>query len=168
MSFLFFSPEKVRKPPFPRRAVLQCGLTDHCQIDELLSAMGQTAKSPSVARWADLIRQSNAIRDAGRSPHEPNETLSSESPAFSEVQAYPNPFNPTATIGFRIPGEHTVPVRITVHDVLGRQVAVLLNEAKSPGRHQVVFHGDHLASGVYLYRISAGKSTVTGRMLLLK
>jgi hypothetical protein len=59
-------------------------------------------------------------------------------------------------------------VKITVYDVLGREVAVLVNERKLPGRYEVTFDGSHLASGVYFYRMEAGSFVQTRKLTLLK
>jgi N-acetylneuraminic acid mutarotase len=72
---------------------------------------------------------------------------------YSLNQNYPNPFNPTTGIGFRVSGVSEV--KITVYDVLGRAVAVLVNEEKAPGSYEVKFDGSGVAGGVYLYRLTA-------------
>jgi hypothetical protein len=85
---------------------------------------------------------------------------------FSLKQNYPNPFNPITTIAYSI--EKGTDVRLTVYDVLGREVATLVNEAKKPGMYQVHFDASRLASGIYLYRIQAGSFVKTHKMMLLK
>jgi len=72
--------------------------------------------------------------------------------AFSLSQNYPNPFNPTTVIRYQLPMVGTV--RLGVYDLLGREVAVLVNERKGPGSYTVAFDATGLASGVYLYRLS--------------
>jgi len=81
-------------------------------------------------------------------------------------QNYPNPFNPSTTIRYELP--RTSRVTLTVYDVLGQQVSVLVNERKDAGVHEVSFDGSNLASGVYFYRIQAGDFVQTHRLLLLK
>ncbi|ACF14505.1 peptidase S8 and S53 subtilisin kexin sedolisin [Chloroherpeton thalassium ATCC 35110] len=84
-------------------------------------------------------------------------------------QNYPNPFNPTTTIAYEIPaGASAQWVSLKVFDVLGRQVATLVNERKSAGSYQVTFDASHFASGLYLYRIQAGSYVATRKMLLVK
>lgn len=81
-------------------------------------------------------------------------------------QNYPNPFNPSTTIRFDLNSE--ADISIQVFDVLGREVANLLNEKKSAGSYRLTWSaGDH-ASGVYLYRLSTGRSSATRKLLLLK
>jgi len=96
------------------------------------------------------------------------EDLVSELPVSAELnQNYPNPFNPSTVIRFGIPqsGE----VRLEVFDLLGRRVATLIdNETKNAGYHQVSFDASNLASGIYFYRIVAGKYVDSKRMTLIK
>lgn len=77
--------------------------------------------------------------------------------AFSLSQNYPNPFNPTTRIAYTLPGagSHLLDVSLKVYDLLGRQVAVLVNEPQSPGAYSVDFAPANLAGGVYLYRLEA-------------
>lgn len=91
-------------------------------------------------------------------------------------QNYPNPFNPTTTIRFAIPvgtrpatetaDKHAVSLR--VYDVLGREVATLVNEVKQPGRYSVVFDAGNLPSGVYFSTLAADGFRQTKKLLLIK
>jgi hypothetical protein len=74
--------------------------------------------------------------------------------SIAVLQAWPNPFNPITTIGFVAEAQDLAPLRITVHDVLGRQVAVLVDAVMEPGEHSVTFDATNLASGVYLVRMT--------------
>lgn len=91
---------------------------------------------------------------------------------FALLQNYPNPFNPTTGIRYQVPGVSDV--NIAVYDLLGRRVAVLVNERKPAGRYEVTFDGTGLASGVYMYQYTAspisGGATFqsTKKMLLVK
>ena len=85
---------------------------------------------------------------------------------FSLAQNYPNPFNPSTTIKFELP--HSSWVSLTVYDVLGREVSVLMNERREVGVHEVRFDGSNLASGVYFYRIQAGSFIQSKKLLLLR
>jgi len=98
-------------------------------------------------------------------------TISSVQPdtaplAFSLEQNYPNPFNPVTTISFGL--AMPVNVNLMMYDILGRRVAVLVNERMGAGYHQVKFDGTHLASGVYFYRIQAGSFVETKKLLLVR
>jgi len=96
----------------------------------------------------------------------PGEVGVSSPTAFSMAGAYPNPFNPSTTISFTLPEASRV--TLNVFDVSGRQVAQLVNGLRAAGAHQVTFDGSSLTSGVYLYTLTAGSQTVTGKMVLLK
>ncbi|HQY19804.1 MAG TPA: T9SS type A sorting domain-containing protein [Ignavibacteria bacterium] len=89
---------------------------------------------------------------------------------YSLSQNYPNPFNPSTKINFGIP--ETGQVNISVFDMSGREVSVVLNENKSPGNYEISFNGANLSSGIYYYRISVlanGKSFIdTKKMTLIK
>jgi hypothetical protein len=85
---------------------------------------------------------------------------------FGLDQNYPNPFNPVSTIGFSIPESRFVTLK--VYDILGREVAVLMNEKKPPGRYEVEFDGSGLSSGIYFYRLTAGQYVETRKMILMK
>ena len=81
-------------------------------------------------------------------------------------QNYPNPFNPSTTIAFDVP--EVSHVRLTVYDLLGREVALLVNEERDSGTYRTVFNASNLASGVYLYRLQTGTFSATRRLLLLR
>jgi hypothetical protein len=85
---------------------------------------------------------------------------------FSLSQNYPNPFNPSTRIAFSI--AKTTRVELRVLDVLGRNVALLVDGEKQPGSYEVEWRAGSLPSGVYLYRLQAGEFVETKRMLLLK
>jgi len=86
---------------------------------------------------------------------------------YREVeQNYPNPFNPITTIKYQIPEMSSVTLK--VFDVLGNEIAVLVNEEKTVGNHQVEFEASSLSSGIYFYQLKAGEFIETKKMLLLK
>jgi len=85
---------------------------------------------------------------------------------FHLYQNFPNPFNPGTEISYQLSAVSFVELR--VFDVLGREVATLINERLSPGFHRVSFDGSKLSSGIYVYRLIAGGFTESRRMVLLK
>ena len=90
-----------------------------------------------------------------------------ESPSWFRLeQNYPNPFNPTTTIGFGIIEKRNV--RLSVLNILGEEIRVLLNEEKEAGYHSIDFNASDLPSGVYFYRIQSGNFIDTKKMILLK
>jgi hypothetical protein len=86
--------------------------------------------------------------------------------SYELSQNYPNPFNPNTTIKFEIPKDGLVTLKI--YDILGAEVATLVNEEKSVGRYEVNFNASSLASGVYLYRIQVNDFVNTKKMILMK
>jgi hypothetical protein len=82
------------------------------------------------------------------------------------AQNYPNPFNPTTDIKFSLP--ETGNISLVVYNVIGEQVAELLNQKMDAGYHTVKFDGSNLTSGLYIYRLQTEKSTLTKKMILMK
>ena len=85
---------------------------------------------------------------------------------FSLKQNYPNPFNPTTTIKYQIPKESFVTIKL--FDMLGKEIAILVNEEKQIGSYEIKFDALNLPSGVYLYKLTSGNFTETKKMILLK
>ncbi len=85
---------------------------------------------------------------------------------FVLMQNYTNPFNPSTSIRYSIP--KTSLVNLKVYDVLGKEVATLVNEEKPMGTYQINFDASSLASGIYFYKIQAGNFVQTKKMILLK
>jgi subtilisin family serine protease len=85
---------------------------------------------------------------------------------FALEQNYPNPFNPTTTISYQLPAFSTVVLK--VYDVLGREVATLVNEKKAAGKYSTTWNASSMSSGVYFYRLHAGAYRETKKLLILK
>lgn len=85
---------------------------------------------------------------------------------FALRQNSPNPFNPTTVISFSLPSR--LPARLALYDLLGREVATLIDEELSAGDHTVRFDAGEIASGIYLFRLEAGQFSAVRRMLLLR
>ena len=98
--------------------------------------------------------------------------------SFALLQNYPNPFNPSTVIRFTIPDGVSAPTVLRVYDILGKEVATLVNEVMGPGSHAVTFStqagsvpgekGTTLSSGVYYYQLRAGEFLETRRMMLVR
>ena len=82
------------------------------------------------------------------------------------MQSYPNPFNPTATIEYQVPVSGFV--KLSVYDILGREMTLLVNENKSVGNYRVTFDANDLPGGIYFYRMQAGSFSETKKLLLLR
>jgi hypothetical protein len=96
---------------------------------------------------------------------------------FSLEQNYPNPFNPTTTIKYSIPRHggnanvgtnRDLPVQLKIYDMLGNEIAALVDEQKSPGIYEVTFDGSNLTSGVYFYQLFTGSFSETKKFVLMK
>jgi hypothetical protein len=85
---------------------------------------------------------------------------------FSLSQNYPNPFNPSTTIVYRVPSRESVSLK--VYNLLGQEVATLVNEVKQAGRHEVKWNAGGLPSGMYVYRLQAGGFGGAKKLLLLR
>lgn len=85
---------------------------------------------------------------------------------FALLQNYPNPFNPSTQITFSLPERSNVTLKI--FDILGKEIATLVNETKSAGTYNVNFDASKLSSGVYIYSIQAGDFAESRKMLLMK
>jgi len=117
-----------------------------------------------------------AIRDTVTSVGNENQNIF----GFKLEQNYPNPFNPTTKIEFTIPTlPYTSPyqgegirerlfVTLKIYDILGREIATVVNEEKQPGNYSVSFNGSNLPSGMYVYSLKVNKFLVNKKMILLK
>jgi hypothetical protein len=85
---------------------------------------------------------------------------------FALEQNFPNPFNPTTTIRYRIAVRSRV--TLTIYDILGRQVAMLVDAVQSPGSHQIQWNASGIATGVYFCRLRAGDQVMIEKLLLLR
>jgi hypothetical protein len=86
--------------------------------------------------------------------------------AYKLDQNFPNPFNPTTNITFTIPNDGNVSLK--VFDLLGREVATLINEARTAGSYTETFDASRLSSGTYFYRLESGSFVQTKKMIIMK
>jgi hypothetical protein len=86
--------------------------------------------------------------------------------SFVLEQNYPNPFNPSTKIKFSVALESQVVIKL--YNLLGKEVATLMNEKKTPGFYELNFGGEKLTSGVYVYRLEAGSFSSSKKMMLIK
>jgi WD40 repeat protein len=105
-----------------------------------------------------VLKVWNFVTSARENPNVPDRT--------ELFQNYPNPFNPTTTIRFEIP--HSSFVTVKVFDVLGREVATLVNEEMRAGRYERIFDGGNFASGIYVYHLNADNYVATRKLVLIK
>jgi len=137
-------------------------LTDNIDVNEdhIIVSFNNLSTSTSEV-W---IRPTSSVTSS-------EETIPSIPNDFSLSQNYPNPFNPTTKIKYTIPsnvrGEMSS-VLLKVYDVLGNEVATLINEVKPSGSYEVEFKAGELSSGIYLYKLVIGSSVLTKKMILIK
>jgi aminopeptidase N len=151
------------KMPIRVRAYHGTNHTDYIVNDSLRTqvfALPSGERPDSVVLDPDgwILKQVVPLTNVGEKKETPGE--------FRLEQNYPNPFNPSTTVSFVI-GRSSFS-SLKVYDVLGREVATLVNEPKQPGEYAIQFDASGLASGVYYYRLSAGSFVSTKKMILIR
>ncbi len=157
-----------------------------------VTAKSMSAQFPSTGMWynyfsGDSLEVSNTTMSIELQPGEFHiyTTVKQETPAadiltdvqseeneiaeittYELLQNYPNPFNPATTINYQIPEAGKVTLKI--YNILGKEIATLVNEIQSAGNYKVNFNASNLPSGVYFYKIDAGKFSNTRKMMLVK
>ncbi len=140
------------------------GLTDDSITDLVLEANGNlwiSAYSSGFNTGGISVYKEGGVVEV-----EENNSNSIEEMNYSLSQNYPNPFNPSTTISYQIPNAGNVSLK--VYDVLGREVAVLVEEYKNAGTYSTNFNGSGLSSGVYIYRLEAGNYVSSKKLVLMK
>ncbi len=134
-------------------------------VDNKLYALWMADYSGIYQVWASIFDMN--VLSTNESNHEVVEN-------FNLFQNYPNPFNPSTTIKYSVPNviasgtKQSQFVSLKVYDVLGNEVAALVNEEKSAGTYKIEFDGSALPSGIYFYQLQAGSLVETKKMVLLK
>ena len=113
-----------------------------------------------------VLRFEAAAATLAKAPDREHPELPVVPSAYALYQNYPNPFSPITHIGFDLPAQ--VHVELIVYDLLGRQVHTLIDGMVAAGQHEVTFDAANLPSGVYLYRLHAGRQILTKKMLLAR
>jgi hypothetical protein len=118
--------------------------------------------SPLGASWLNMdnvkINANHSVTSVSGTQMMPSE--------YSLNQNYPNPFNPSTSISYTL--KNSGKVRLSVYDLLGREVAVLANEIQAAGTHKVTFSANGLSSGMYFYKLQTAGMTMTKKMVLMK
>jgi hypothetical protein len=144
------------------------GLIDNRTGEDYLATLDTVTASGSIVAGPLSVHYLRAITTiSGGFPVSVQDRQLSSTPLKCALsQNYPNPFNPTTKIQLTIANRQLTIVK--VYDVLGRDVATLVNEVRQPGTYTVEFDASNLASGMYSYRLQAGDFVSTKRMLVLK
>ncbi len=141
-------------------------------VSEASTLLGNAGKVAFMGTSAYLAYQRDDLLNGGGVWRRETAQLSTPTHAnkkptdFQLEQNYPNPFNPSTTITYQLPTASNVSLKI--FDVLGREVATLVNERQNAGQYQVRFDATRLASGMYFYRLQAGGYIETKKMMLVK
>jgi len=131
---------------------------------ELRSVNVSTGNSTLITTWSADVISFGIFGDCGAVNVE---QTSNEVPSeYRLSQNYPNPFNPSTNIEYSIPSESFVELK--VYDILGNEVAVLVNEQQQAGVYRADFIADNLPSGIYFYTLQAGSFVKSKKMILLK
>lgn len=161
MHSVSYTPPGDEKIPAPRLAANRHPATSNSRRGEMLEfaiAAHVVSFVPLPASRIHTVKFSAVITDV---------LDQAEMPTLLALhQNYPNPFNPSTNIRFEVGGLGLVSLK--VYDVLGREVATLVNEAKAPGSYEVTWDAEGLASGLYLYRLQAGSYSETRKLVLLR
>ena len=144
--------------PTPRK-FLSC-----CAAEGKIYAVGGVNSGGSALATVEIYDP--ALDDTTNIVSVGNDNNSSVPATFRLEQNYPNPFNPTTKVGFRISDFGFVSLK--VFDLLGREVAILVNEEKPAGSYEVTWNAANLPSGVYFYQLKAGDFVETKKLVLMK
>ena len=138
------------------------------QPDLSLNIGAQYSKDAESARQKIIDDFGWTINDGGLAePTSIEDELGGDLPTEIALKPnYPNPFNPSTTISYDLPASGHV--QLTVYDMLGRQVAQLVNMRQNAGTYTISFDASRLSSGIYLYRLNAGTKVLTRKMTLIK
>jgi len=167
------NPENSRSPLTANKIIgLSMAYCDNDDIDESPKQRDnffgsvEVAHADSNSHWenADGFGVAKLIDTTGYVAIDNQETK--EASAFHLAQNYPNPFNPTTTISYSLP--KNVNVNLTVYNITGQKVAELINEYQTAGQHRVQWNAGNFASGIYYYKLTAGKFSTAKRCLLMK
>ncbi len=141
---------------------LRCTVTDRSSTTKTSNEWYVDVLSTSPPQYAvednDGLKQEKYIANAAEEESIPTD--------FSLGQNYPNPFNPTTKISYSLPDANFVTLKI--YDMLGSEVATLVNENKPAGKFEVEFDASRLSSGAYVYKLVAGNYQLTKKMQLVK
>ena len=127
---------------------------------------GASLNGRALAQSAITLDQNTIVQPTNTSATSINGLENQNPSKFALLQNYPNPFNPSTVIGYEVP--ETSDVRVEVFNMVGQSVALLVNEQKSAGSHNVSFNAANLPSGIYMYRIQTAGFNQSKKMLLIK
>jgi len=143
-----------------------CRYTSSGNVEDVANVVALRDELPYVYVGGRLNNNYGIIQISNRYSGTDNFILNEKPAAFKLSQNYPNPFNPATIIGYSIPKDEFVELK--VYDILGKEVTKLVNEYQISGTHNVSFDASSLPSGTYVYTIKAGNYTESKKMVLMK
>ncbi len=159
-------------PPGDRRMILSSGPFNLAPGDtqEIVIAIMTDAGTNNLNSITKLIEKADVVKSFYLNNHVVSVKNGRVAPAqFTLYQNYPNPFNPTTKIKFSIPASAKIQnVSLKIFDVLGREVVTLVNKEYVSGTYEVTFDASNYASGLYIYKLTAGSFTQSKKLLLIK
>lgn len=135
--------------PFSSGLISSCGCVLACNTEGILFAGNGSGIYRTIKSTTDIVENEEGI---------PSE--------FTLHQNYPNPFNPSTKIRYELPQSEKVTLK--VYDIIGKEIATLVNKEKPAGSYEVNFNANKLASGIYYYTLTAGNFTQSKKMILMK
>jgi hypothetical protein len=153
----------IYRQPLPTNFFKATEMQGLCLIiseeNEIIQVIGQELKVTAENQYSSNLLNFNV-----------NDYINSKDPFYIDhfelKQNYPNPFNPITIISYQIPQPGFVSLK--VFDVIGNEVATLVNEEKSTGKYEINFDGTKLTSGVYFYNLQTGNFSTVKKMTLIK
>ncbi len=137
---------------------------DSCDSSSSIGPFGEIYRTTNNGLNWYVIGKSKEDGDSKLSVNDDNTSTIPDK--FKLSQNYPNPFNPNTHLRIEIPELRYV--RLTVFDILGREITTLVNQQLSPGKYEVEFNAENYPSGVYYYRLTSGNYSETKKMILLR
>ena len=123
-----------------------------------------TEKIPESGKYFYRLKQIDI--DGTFEYSSPVEIVIENPKTFELAQNYPNPFNPSTSIQYQVSRNSNITLK--VYDIVGNQIATLVDEFKSAGKYEVEFGAANLASGIYFYKLQAGSFVETKKMVLIR
>ena len=135
-------------------------------LEEGDTTLGKTSAQNYIINSLDYGNKISSILMQNFGSQQKSEETVSIPTNYNLYQNYPNPFNPVTTIKYDLVEYGNV--MLTVYDILGREVEILVNEQQQPGRYEVSWNASGFASGIYFYTLTSGDFTSTKKLILLK
>ena len=136
-------------------------------LNTLTSEYGSSVDAGLMVALGGSSPASSSVSQEAKVPVNQQKANSTDTTSLAfQLGNYPNPFNPTTVIQYQLPKDTRV--NLEIYDILGREVATLVNGQQTAGYHEVEFDGSRFASGVYFYRLATPTYSKVRKMILMK